>query len=230
MTSVISTGEKTRAPLAAAAFNSASAAFPWIDHEVAVAQDRGCPCDSELFAKVLAIQEAARQTRSRGAPRVRGEALFVEHVAGEVERVPPRDIAQPSSPSRPASASTARRDRRQARTAFSLPILRVSVISGVSISYCTSAVLASVEPLASPRLSTTATFSPADASASAMMRPVIPAPITSTSVVMSRSSRCGTEGARRPSQTGRPLRRFFRVVATNPSSRFSSMNPRVAQS
>ena len=33
----------------------------------------------------------------------------------------------------------------------------MSLISGVSISYCTSAVLATVEPLARPRLSTTAT-------------------------------------------------------------------------
>jgi hypothetical protein len=39
-------------------------------------------------------------------------------------------------------ASTASFDRRQARTASRLPILRASRISGVSISYCTSAVLA----------------------------------------------------------------------------------------
>ena len=51
----------------------------------------------------------------------------------------------------------------------------------MSISYCTSAVLAVEEPFAGPRRSTTTTRNPLSRSASATIAPVMPAPITSTS-------------------------------------------------
>ena len=129
----------------------------------------------------------------------RASARRVEHVAGEIERVAVAHVVgTPSSPSRAAMASTASRERRQARIASRLPIRARASINGVSISYCTSAVLAVVEPLAGPRRSTTTTSMPSAESASATIAPVMPAPITSTSVSMSRvSRRCGTGGARR---------------------------------
>jgi hypothetical protein len=123
---------------------------------------------------------------------------------------------------RAATASTARRDRRQARIASSLPILRDRTDSGVSISYCTSAVEATVEPFTGSSLrSTTTTPNPASASASAIIAPVMPAPMTSTSVLRSlRSPVCRTLAARRPSQTERPVLKF-RFVVTMMSCRQS---------
>src|SRR4051794_16559810 len=51
------------------------------------------------------------------------------------------------------------------------------------------------------------------------MAPVMPAPITSTSVSMSRASRpCGTRIARRLAQTGRPVRKSLAFVTTVGSS------------
>ena len=47
-------------------------AFPRIDHEIAVAHERGSPRDSELVVKRPAVQEAARQ--SGGTPRFRSRA------------------------------------------------------------------------------------------------------------------------------------------------------------
>jgi hypothetical protein len=61
--------------------------------------------------------------------------------------------------------------------------------------------LAAVEPLAAPRLSTTITSRPEAVSASAINAPVMPAPITSTSPSMSPLGRpCGTDLDRRPCQ------------------------------
>lgn len=112
-------------------------------------------------------------------------------------------------------ASTASRERRHARVASRSPILRASLISGVSISYCTSAVLAVVEPFAGPRLSTTATRSPVPARASAIMAPVMPAPITRTSVSMSLlSGLWGTGEARCCFQIERPVRKSVDFVTT----------------
>ena len=122
-----------------------------------------------------------------------------------------------SSPRRAASASTARRDRRHARTAFSFPSLRPSLVSGVSISYWTSAVLAVVDPLARPRLSTMATSRPEAESTSAIMAPVMPAPMTRTSVSRSSASGpCVTAGPRRACQTDCPVLKFLAAVATSP--------------
>jgi hypothetical protein len=90
-----------------------------------------------------------------------------------------------SSCRRAASASTARRERRQARIADRFPIFRAGRVSGISIAYCMRAVLAAVDPFAAPRLSTTSTSRPAAASASAIIAPLMPAPITSPSVLMS---------------------------------------------
>ena len=85
----------------------------------------------------------------------------------------------------------------------------------MSISYCTSAVLAVVEPFAGPRRSTTTTRNPLSRSASATIAPVMPAPITSTSVSISRlSGLWGTGGARCCSQTERPVRKSFGLVTT----------------
>ena len=92
---------------------------------------------------------------------------------------------------------TARRERRHARSASVRPILSLSLESGVSISYCTSAVVAGVEPSSGPRRSIMTTSWPAPVSASAIIAPEIPMPTTSTSPLMSRVSDCiGTEGAR----------------------------------
>ena len=55
-------------------------------------------------------------------------------VAGKVERVTARDIGEPKFSEPDGERFHGEADRRQARTAFSLPILRVSVISGVSLS------------------------------------------------------------------------------------------------
>ena len=67
LTSSISVGRKGARPLTAAAFNSASALFLRIDHEVAIAHDRGSTRNSELLAERFAVQESARQ--SGGAAR-----------------------------------------------------------------------------------------------------------------------------------------------------------------
>ena len=96
-----------------------------------------------------------------------------------------------------------------------MPIRGASFVNGVSMAYCTSAVLAVVEPLAGPRRSTTATLKPSAESASATIAPVMPAPTTSTSVSMSRvSRRCGTGDARPACQTERPVRKSLDFVTT----------------
>ena len=93
--------------------------------------------------------------------------------------------------------STASRDRRQARAAAARPICRASSVSGVSISNCTSAVVAAVEPSIGPRRSISITSRPAAVSASATIAPEMPMPTTSTSVRTSRrSGAAGTRGAR----------------------------------
>ena len=58
-----------------------------------------------------------------------------------------------------------------------------NTVSGVSISYWSKAVVAAVAPWNGPRRSTSVTRIPAAVRASAAMAPVIPAPITRTSVV-----------------------------------------------
>ena len=132
-----------------------------IDREVAVAQQRGRPCDAEPRAKLLAVEKAAREARGAARLVLAHQLVAVEHIAREIKRIAHRDVgdakllAAAPPAHRPQAASAARRAPRPA-----VPILRASLISGVSISYCTSAVLAVVEPLAGPRRSTTATFKP----------------------------------------------------------------------
>ena len=93
--------------------------------------------------------------------------------------------------------STASRDRRQARSARSRPMRRASRTSGVSISNCTSAVVACVEPRIGPRRSIIATSWPSAVSASAIIAPETPIPTTSTPARASRrSGATGTRGAR----------------------------------
>ena len=68
------------------------------------------------------------------------------------------------------------------------------------------AVLAAVDPLAGPRLSTTTTSRPAAASASAIIAPVMPAPITSTSVLISTvTGSCRSSRSRGALQMGWPF-------------------------
>ncbi len=80
------------------------------------------------------------------------------------------------------------RDRRQACSALARPIILDSLISGWSISNCTSAVVAGVEPCIGPRRSMQTTSWPLAVSASAIIAPLMPMPTISTSVLMSRVS------------------------------------------
>ena len=80
------------------------------------------------------------------------------------------------------------RERRQACSALARPIIFDSLISGWSISNCTSAVVAGVEPCIGPRRSMQTTSWPLAVSASAIIAPLMPMPTTSTSVLMSRVS------------------------------------------
>jgi hypothetical protein len=85
-----------------------------------------------------------------------------------------------------AKASAASLDRRQALNAFTFPIWRVSLVRGVSILYCTRAVLAVVDPWRAPaclRLRPSIRRSPMHPQPRVV--PVMPAPIIRISVSMS---------------------------------------------
>ena len=103
----------------------------------------------------------------------------------------------PSSSIRAARLPTASRDRRQAASAASRPIAAERLRSGWSISNCTRAVVAAVEPRTGPRRSIARTARPAAVRVSATMAPEMPIPTTSTSVFTSRARRStDTRGAR----------------------------------
>ena len=120
----------------------------------------------------------------------------------------------PSARVRSRKASTASRDRRQIRSARSRPIRVDNTESGVSISYCSNAVDAAVEPWIAPRLSTIATFKPASLSASAIIEPEMPAPTTRMSHdTGALKGDDGMEGKRRSNQTDLPVRRSRFMVA-----------------
>ena len=92
---------------------------------------------------------------------------------------------------------TASRERRHPAAAASAPIRPASSEIGWSISNCTSAVVAAVEPSSGPRRSIATTARPSAVSISATMAPETPMPTTRTSVRMScRSALAGTRGAR----------------------------------
>ncbi len=74
------------------------------------------------------------------------------------------------------------------RSAFSRPTIAASFVSGLSSSYWIKEVDAAVEPRTAPRRSTTTTRSPASDNISAIKAPDIPAPMTSASHTMSRTS------------------------------------------
>ena len=180
------------------------------------AHDRGraSGCRNRFAIRAATSRRPAKPA-ARRASCSRVELVGVEQVAGEVERVAARSrrrqLVRAVPPAhRPRAASAARRGSRRACRSCG-----ASFVSGVSIAYCTSAVLAVVEPLAGPRRSTTATLKPSAESASATIAPVMPAPITSTSVSMSRvSRRCGTGDARPACQTERPVRKSLDFVTT----------------
>ena len=118
---------------------------------------------------VLRSRDSGSAARPRAVLYARAEVLQrPTHCRQDRASRGARRRSRRAPPSRAASAPTARRERRQARTALSLPILRASTVNGVSISYCTSAVLATVEPFAKSRLSTTTTFTPSEARTSAI--------------------------------------------------------------
>ena len=100
------------------------------------------------------------------------------------------------------------------RSARVLPIRVASFDSGVSISYCSRAVEARVEPRTAPRRSRMTTERPASVSCSAAMAPLMPAPMTRASQRISLGRRLsGKRNSGRRCQIEWPDRRFlFRVA------------------
>ena len=115
-------------------------------------------------------------------------------------------------------ASTAERERRYARFAFAGPIFSASAVSGRSISHCSRAVEATVEPVSGGRRSSTATVW-SRLSSWAMKAPLIPAPTMATSTeIAAFNGRTGTPSPGLSAQRDRPVRRFFLIVAPVMSS------------
>ena len=112
------------------------------------------------------------RARPRRAGRPPGRATAAPRVGSAIpERRDPRPQVVDREPRPPP-----RRARPRSR-----PIAAASRSSGVSISNCTSAVVAAVEPSIGPRRSISITACPAAVSASATIAPEMPMPTTSTS-------------------------------------------------
>ena len=110
-------------------------------------------------------------------------------------------------------ASTADRDRRYARFAFAMPIFSASAVNGRSISHCSRAVEATVEPVSGGRRSSTATVW-SRLSSWAMKAPLIPAPTMATSTeIAAPNGRTGTPSPGLSAHTERPVRRSLLIVA-----------------
>jgi ferritin-like metal-binding protein YciE len=83
--------EKAR-PIGVCGPQQCERAFPWIDHQIAVAHDRPGPGDPKLLAKRPAVEESAWQTGSATRLMLPLELFAAKNIAGEVERVAARNI------------------------------------------------------------------------------------------------------------------------------------------
>src|SRR5262245_32315896 len=63
-----------------------------IDREVAIAEQRRGTSDAKSIAQLLALEEAARQPRRAAHLVLAHERVTIEHIAGEIERIPWRHV------------------------------------------------------------------------------------------------------------------------------------------
>ena len=178
-------GRRGRPPSRAgrrSSLRGSSARLPWLS-SAALARD------AEALGDLRGRQDG--RVDADKAPRFGfgAQRRAVEHVAGEVERWLRHRVAADAELLDAACEIDHRQPRaRQARSALAVPILRFRRVRGWSISNCTSAVVAMVEPWIGPRRSSMTTPRPAPVSASASMAPLTPMPTTTTSALTSRVS------------------------------------------